>query len=226
MSLPSLLLKHNDMKELAAVKAGLGVDLALVFAVDVSSSVDEGDYQLQMGGISQALRNPLTLHYIQSGPEQKVAISLVQWSTAKTQVVTLDWHILVDGPSIEAAAKAIETQPRRWSLGGTGLAAALVFCADLLKALPQPTRRRLIDVSGDGQDNEGGDVATARALTLAQGITINGLPIIEGSEHIENYYRTQVMGGPGAFIEPAVNILAFGKAMETKLLRELQDLDA
>lgn len=207
------------------MQAAIGVDLALVFAVDVSSSVDEGDYKLQMGGIAQALRSPLALDYVQSGSQRKVAISVVQWSTAKTQVVTLDWHILVDGPSIEAAALSIETQERRWSLGGTGMAAALEFCTTLLNNFPMPTRRKLIDVSGDGQDNEGGDVAHARALTLASGITINGLPIIEGSQYIEDYYRFQIIGGPGAFIEPAVNILAFGRAMQSKLLRELQDLD-
>lgn len=210
---------------MASMQAAIGVDLALVFAVDVSSSVDEGDYKLQMGGIAQALRSPLALDYVQSGSQRKVAISLVQWSTAKTQVVTLDWHILVDGPSIEAAALSIETQERRWSLGGTGMAAALEFCTTLLNNFPMPARRKLIDVSGDGQDNEGGDVAHARALTLASGITINGLPIIEGSQYIEDYYRFQIIGGPGAFIEPAVNILAFGRAMQSKLLRELQDLD-
>ena len=211
---------------MASVTATMGVDLALVFAVDVSSSVDEGDYKLQMGGIAQALRSPLALDYVQSGPQRKVAISLVQWSTAKTQVVTLDWHILVDGPSIEAAAFSIETQERRWSMGGTGMAAALEFCGNLLNTFPMPARRKLIDVSGDGQDNEGGDVARARASTLASGITINGLPIIEGSQYIEDYYRFKIIGGPGAFIEPALNILAFGKAMQSKLLRELQDLDA
>ena len=210
---------------MASMQAAIGVDLALVFAVDVSSSVDEGDYKLQMGGIAQALRSPLALDYVQSGSQRKVAISVVQWSTAKTQVVTLDWHILVDGPSIEAAALSIETQERRWSLGGTGMAAALEFCTTLLNNFPMPARRKLIDVSGDGQDNEGGDVAHARALTLASGITINGLPIIEGSQYIEDYYRFQIIGGPGAFIEPAVNILAFGRAMQSKLLRELQDLD-
>ena len=205
-------------------KSVIGVDLALVFAVDVSSSVDEGDYKLQMGGIAQALRNPVALDYVQSGAHKKVAICLVQWSTAKTQVVTLDWHILADGPSIEAAALSIETQERRWSLGGTGMAAALEFCSALLNTFPMPARRKVIDVSGDGQDNEGGDVAKSRASTLANGITINGLPIIEGSQYIEDYYRFKVIGGPGAFIEPAVNILAFGKAMQSKLLRELQNL--
>lgn len=204
----------------------LGVDLALVFAVDVSSSVDAGDYKLQMDGIAAALRKPLTLQYVQSGAQQKIAISLVQWSTAKKQAVTLKWQILSNGSSIEGAAHSIETTPRQWTPGGTGMAAALVFCAGLLRSFPIPARRKLIDVSGDGVDNEHGDVGLARAAALANGITINGLPIISGSEIIQAYYRDQVIGGPGAFIEPAENILAFGSAMERKLLRELQDLSS
>lgn len=204
----------------------LGVDLALVFAVDVSSSVDAGDYKLQMDGIAAALRKPLTLQYVQSGLQQKIAISLVQWSSVKKQVVTLDWEILADGSSIEAAAQRIETQPRQWSPGGTGMAAAIIFCAGLLKSFPIPARRKLIDVSGDGVDNEHGDVALARAAALANRITINGLPIINGSKIVQAYYRDQVIGGPGAFIEPAENVMAFGSAMERKLLRELQDLSS
>ena len=106
------------------------------------------------------------------------------------------------------------------------MAAALVFCAGLLKAFPLHARRKLIDVSGDGADNEGGNVMLARAATLASGITINGLPIIDGSKVIQAYYRDQIIGGPGAFIEPAENMLAFKSAMERKLLRELQDLSS
>ena len=200
------------------------VDLALVFAVDVSTSMDAGDYKLEMDGIAAALRNPLTVQYVQSGPNKKIAVSVVQWSTANSQVVTLDWQILTDAAGIEAAATRIETQKRQWEPGGTGIAAALVFCAGLLKAFPLPARRMLIDVSGDGQDNEGGNVALARAQTLANGITINGLPIIDGSELLQTYYHDQVIGGPGAFLEPATNIMAFESAMERKLLRELQNL--
>jgi hypothetical protein len=210
----------------ASALSEIGVDLALVFAVDVSSSVDAGDFKLQMDGIAAALRKPLTLQYVQSGPNQKIAISMVQWSSVRKQVVTLDWQVLADSAGIEAAAVKIETGPRQWSPGGTGLAAALVFCAGLLKAFPIPARRKLIDMSGDGSDNENGDVALARAAALASGITINGLPILDGSDLIQAYYRDQVIGGPGAFIEPAANTMAFGAAMERKLLRELQDLSS
>ena len=212
--------------KLASELSTVGVDLALVFAVDVSSSVDAGDYKLQMDGIAAALRKPLTLHYVQSGPEQKIAISVVQWSSIKKQVVTLDWQILADAAGIEAAARRVESQPRDWGPGGTGMAAALIFCAGLLKGFPLPARRKLIDVSGDGEDNEGGNVALARAAALANGITINGLPILDGSKLIQAYYRDQIIGGRGAFLEPAANMLAFGEAMERKLLRELQDLSS
>jgi hypothetical protein len=206
--------------------SNLSVDLALVFAVDVSSSVDSGDYKLQMDGIAAALRKPLTLQYVQAGPNQKIAISVVQWSSVKKQVVTLEWQILGDDTAIEAVARKIETQQRQWSPGGTGMAAALVFCVGHLKAFPLPARRKLIDVSGDGEDNENGNVPLARAAALANHITINGLPIISGSKLIQAYYHDKIIGGPGSFIEPAENVLAFGAAMERKLLRELQDLSS
>lgn len=211
---------------MAGKESGLGVDLALVFAVDVSTSVDAGDFKLQMDGIAAALRQPLTLQYVQSGPNQKIAISVVQWSSAKKQVVTQEWQILADQAGIESAASRIEMQQRQWNPGGTGLAAGLVFCAGLLRAFPLHAGRKLIDVSGDGPDNEGGNVALARAATVASGITINGLPIIDGSKLIQAYYRDQVIGGPGAFLEPAENMLAFKSAMQRKLLRELQDLSS
>jgi hypothetical protein len=106
--------------------------------------------------------------------------------------------------------------------GGTGLAAALDFSAALFGELPIVAGRRVIDVSGDGDDNEGGNVDRARDDAVAAGITINGLPIVNGSATLEAYYRRHVIGGPGAFLVPASNITAFREAMTRKLLREVQ----
>lgn len=198
------------------------VDLALVLAVDCSSSVDSGDYYLQMNGIAAALRNPPLFDAIREGPNQSVAIILVQWSNRFGQMIAVPWRILSSESDIETCARDVELAPRQWFPGGTGLAAALEFCTDMFQNLPFIAARRVIDVSGDGEENEGGDVAAARQRAVGHGITINGLPIIDGSLLVEAYYRLRVIAGPGSFIIPAVNIHAFKTAMVQKLLREIQ----
>lgn len=197
------------------------VDLALVLAVDCSSSVDAGDYHLQMFGIAEALRSPKVLDAIQSGENQRVAFSLVQWSTRRSQQIIIKWRHVATHDDLFTIAREIELAERQWQIGGTGLAAAIDFCVALIEKLTVEAARKVIDVSGDGEDNDDGDVAYSRNAAIAQGITINGLPIVDGSKYIEAYYRYRVIGGPGSFAIPTANSKAFGEAMEQKLLREI-----
>jgi len=201
----------------------MAVDLALVLAVDCSSSVDAGDFRLQMDGIAAALRNPPLFEAIAAGSCQQIALTLVLWSSRDSQAIAIAWRVLSSRLELEAIAQETENAERRWRPGGTGLAAAVDFSVSLLQTLPIAARRRVIDVSGDGTDNEGGDAARARDGALALGVTINGLPIISGSHELEAYYRDRVIGGPGSFIMPAVNILSFREAMTRKLLREVRE---
>jgi Protein of unknown function (DUF1194) len=202
--------------------AKLKVDLALVLAVDCSSSVDAADFHLQMTGIAAALRNPPLLDAIIAGPNQRVAITLVQWSNRNAQMIAVPWRFLGSKTDLENCARETEQTARNWLPGGTGLAAAIDFCVELLQAMPFAAVRRAIDVSGDGEDNEDGDVEAARHNAANLGMTINGLPITDGSPRIEAYYRQRVIAGPGAFAIPAANILNFSEAMTQKLLREIQ----
>jgi Protein of unknown function (DUF1194) len=94
----------------------------------------------------------------------------------------------------------------------------------LLETLPIKASRRVIDVSGDGEDNDGGNAGLVRDAAVARGITINGLPILYGSNRIEAYYRAEVIGGPGAFLMPTANMQSFKQAMTQKLLREVSPL--
>jgi Protein of unknown function (DUF1194) len=199
----------------------MSVDLALVLAVDCSSSVDAGDYQLQMSGIAKALRNPKVLDAIESGENQKIAFALVQWSTRKSQRIIIKWRQLATRDDLFQTASEIESAERQWQIGGTGLAAAIDFSAALISKLTVKAARKVIDISGDGQENDDGDVASSRSAAIASGITINGLPILDGSRTIEAYYRYRVIGGPGSFVMPTANSSAFGEAMEQKLLREI-----
>jgi len=202
------------------------VDLALILAVDVSTSIDAGDYQLQMSGIASALRDKEFIDVIGSGPHSSIAVSVVQWSTRLSQDVTLGWTVIGNSRQAKEAADAIEKAPRRWMAGGTGMAAAINFCVRHFDGLRVKSKRRVIDVSGDGEDNEGGDPPQSRDDAVSFGITINGLPIISGSESIQDYYDQNVIGGPGHFLEPAINIFDFQRAIKEKLLRELKPIVA
>ncbi len=199
----------------------MGVDLALVLAVDCSSSVDAGDYHLQMFGIAQALRSPKVLDAIESGENQRIAFALVQWSTRKSQRIIIKWRQLATQDDLFQTAREIELAERQWQIGGTGLAAAIDFSMALIAKLTVDAVRKVIDISGDGEENDEGDVASSRNAAIANGISINGLPILDGSRTIEAYYRYRVIGGPGSFLIPAANSSAFGEAMEQKLLREI-----
>lgn len=214
-----------QLNHLAAAQA-TAVDLALVLAVDCSSSVDEGDFRLQMDGIAAALRNPPLVDAIASGRFRQIALTLLHWSSRKSQKVVVDWRLLANRSDLDTFAHDTETAKRQWLPGGTGLAAALVFSVALLETLPVLAGRRVIDVSGDGEDNDGGNPGLARNEAVARGITINGLPIISGSQNLQVYYDTQVIGGENSFLMPAANMLAFSDAMKQKLLREVAQLNA
>lgn len=203
------------------VQSAIAVDLALVLAVDCSSSVDPADFRMQMDGIAFALRNPPLFDLIAAGRYRRVVLTLVQWSSRHSQNVAIAWRLIGARLDLEALAQEVERAERHWTPGGTGLAAAIDFSTALLAALPILADRRVIDVSGDGQDNERGNPAGARDRALVLGLTINGLPIINGSARLEAYYRDNVIGGPGAFVMPAADMRSFRDAMARKLLREV-----
>ena len=199
----------------------MDVDVALVLAVDCSSSVDTGDFRLQMKGIAEALRHPAVAEAIAAGEHKRIALALVQWSTGQSQHVSIDWRVLADPADIQEVMQDIEVIERHSAMGGTGLAAAISFCTSLLAQLPHVSSRHVIDVSGDGEENDGGDVEAMRSAAVAQGIVINGLPVLSGSHTIEAYYRRKVIGGPGAFVAPAKNLVSFAEVMARKLTREI-----
>ena len=200
------------------------VDLALVLAVDCSSSVDAGDYRLQMDGVAAALRNPQLSAAIAAGVHRKIALTLVHWSSGRSQKVVMSWRMVATPADLEGVAREIEQIERKWLPGGTALAAGVNFSVALLETLPFVASRRVIDVSGDGEDNDGGNAGLVRDVAVARGITINGLPILYGSNRIEAYYRAEVIGGPGAFLIPTATMQSFKEAMTRKLLREVSAL--
>lgn len=205
------------------------VDLELILAADVSGSMDSEEAALQRRGYLEALANPRVLRAIQSGPHRRVALIYLEWAGPHWQKVVADWTLVHDAASMQAFAAAIAEEPvtteRR-----TSISAAMDFSMQLFARSPFRGTRRVIDISGDGVNNRGRSVLEARAEALAQGIVINGLPILNdrpnpwggpGPRNLDVYYQDNVIGGPGAFMIPALSFQNFGQAVLAKLIREV-----
>ena len=208
------------------------VDLLLVLASDVSRSVDEPKFQLQRSGYANALTNPRVLEAIRSGPNGKIGVIFVEWSGVLSQKVVIDWTIIGDEASARLFGDRIMEAPRSFA-DRTSISAGIDFAMSQLDHAPFESRRRTIDVSGDGTNNAGRDVTAARDEALAKGVTINGLVILTDTpsawnpEHtnppggLQTYYRNNVVGGPGAFVMVAENFRSFGNALINKLIAEI-----
>ena len=201
------------------------VSIELVLAVDVSLSVDDREFELQMGGISSALRQPEVIQLI-SQYEGGVAVRLLQWSSAPDENDGLPWRLLVDRETTLAFADEIDRMPRAPLPYYTGIGSAIDLSVHLIDTNQYHGRQRKIDVSGDGRSNTGPEPSQARARALAKDITINGLAVIDNVPSLDAYYRAVVAGGPASFVIKALNYKDFGRAMRLKLLRELTPLTA
>lgn len=205
------------------------VDVALVLAVDISFSMTMHELALQRDGYVAAFRDPRVHAAIAAGPHQRIAVSYMEWAGAATQEVIAPWRI-IDGPdAAEAFADFLAEQPLRRTRR-TSISAALTVARDLFETVPAPALRRVIDVSGDGPNNEGRIVTIARNETIDAGITINGLPIMLARggpldiPDLDHYYIDCVIGGPGAFIMPVRAHAEFAEAIRRKLILEIADL--
>jgi hypothetical protein len=198
------------------------VDLKLVLAVDSSSSVDPEEFALQMDGIAHAFRTPELIAAIQAGAHRAIAVTLVEWSNASWQRENVGWTVIHDAASADGFARLVETAPRLIYGGATSISGALRFALGQLAASTVTAERRVIDVSGDGSNNQGAPVAEARGVALAAGVTINGLAIVNEESDLEQYYRSEVIGGPGAFALAARDYDDFARAILRKLLREIE----
>ena len=198
------------------------VDLALILAIDVSGSVNADRWTLQRQGYEAAFRSPEVLQSITSGPKKAIAVTMVEWSGANHQKQVVDWTIISDQASAEAFASAMAEAPRVYS-DWTSISAALDFAVPLFRDADVEAGRKVIDVSGDGVNNQGRNVSDARDEIVARGIIINGLPILTEYDELDQYYHDRVIGGAGAFIEVAKDYSSFAHAVQAKLVREIVD---
>jgi hypothetical protein len=198
------------------------VDLELLLAVDVSVSVDSAEYSLQMRGIADAFRHPDVIAAIRASAPNGIAVALMQWAGPDEQTYSVPWSEVSDLASASLFASEIESTTRPLSLGGTAIGDALIVGISLINENTVTAARQAIDVSGDGRANQGVSPGPVRAHAASQGITVNGLAIVNEEPELLSYYQAYVIGGPGAFVLYADDYDDFGRAIRMKLIREIE----
>ena len=214
------------------LRAAEPVDLLLVLAADVSRSVTEAKFRLQREGAAAAVTHPEVVKAMTSGPNRRVAICFLEWATAGQQAVVVDWTMIGDGNAARAFGDRLVEVPRSFA-GSTSISAAIDFAMAQLERAPFRAERRVIDISGDGNNNSGRPVGDARDEAVAKGVTINALVILTPPaesfrpEHtnppggLEKYFQDNVIGGFGAFTVVAESHADFGRALTKKLIQEI-----
>jgi hypothetical protein len=207
------------------------VDVALVLAVDVSRSIDEDEARLQREGYRSAVSDPVVVNAIRSGMIGAIGLAYVEWAGIEYQRLVVPWTRISSQAEADEWAEALARSPRA-SLSWTSISGGIRFSRDVLGECPYEATRRVIDVSGDGVNNSGPPAEQERDRAVADGITINGLPIVNDRPTfgrappipLDDYYRDAVVGGPGAFVIIAEDFESFGVAVRRKLIREVAGL--
>lgn len=207
------------------------VDLALALAIDISGSIDPEEARLQREGYVMAFRDPVVVGAILGGPNGRIAVAYFEWSDSWMQKLLIDWTLLDSEAAIAAFADRLSNSPisiaRRTSISG-----AIHFAVGLFARSPYEADNKVLDISGDGSNNDGMLVTDARTEALKQRIAINGLPIINDRPNpfgfpaeadLDQYYLHCVTGGPRSFVEVAKNFDDFPRAVRKKLLQEVAD---
>ena len=204
------------------------VDVELVIAVDVSYSMDMDELAIQREGYAQAIVSKEFLQALKTGPNGKISVTYFEWAASSDQKIIIPWRV-IDGPeTADAVANEIMKTPIRRA-SRTSISGAINFAMPLFDENPYRGMRRVIDISGDGPNNNGSPVTVARDAALEKGITINGLPIMvkEPSystmdiDNLDFYYEDCVIGGPGSFVVTIKDRDRFKEAIRTKLLLEV-----
>lgn len=208
------------------------VDLALALGIDISGSIDPDEAKLQREGYVQAFRDPVIVKAILGGSNGRIAVAYYEWSDAWVQRLLIDWTLLDSEDAIMAFATRLANAPisiaRRTSISG-----AIRYAIPLFGRSPYEAERKVLDISGDGSNNDGGLVTDMRYEALKEKIVINGLPIMNDRPNpfgfpseadLDKYYLHCVTGGPRSFVEVATNFEDFPRAVRKKLLQEVANI--
>ena len=210
-------------------RAETPVDVELVLAVDISGSVDPEEGRLQRQGYIDAIAHPQVVDAITSGPMGRIAVAYLEWSGDGQQYVVVPWK-LIDGPDSAQAFSDLLAEAPVGSGRYTSISGAIDFAVPMFERNGFEGLRKVIDVSGDGVNNRGRMVSSARDAAVAAGVVVNGLPIINDRPNpfgtytprdLDTYFEREVIGGPGAFVMVAESFQTFGSAILAKLLREI-----
>ena len=222
---------NHFSQQRADKEATPSVDVELVLAVDVSYSMDMDELAIQREGYAQAIISKEFLQALKTGPNGKISVTYFEWAASSDQKIIIPWRV-IDGPeTADAVANEIMKTPIRRA-SRTSISGAIYFAMPLFDENPYRGIRRVIDISGDGPNNNGSPVTLARDAALEKGITINGLPIMvkEPSystmdiDDLDLYYEDCVIGGPGSFVVTIKDREKFKEAIRTKLLLEVAGL--
>ncbi|WP_439527934.1 DUF1194 domain-containing protein [Pannonibacter sp.] len=204
------------------------VDVALVLAVDISYSMDMDELALQRSGYRAAITSDEVMQAIAGGLTGKIAVLYLEWAGSESQAILVDWHVISSPQDAANFAAALAETPVRRAYR-TAIGDALLYSAAQFDRMPVAAMKRVIDVSGDGPNNQGTFAPVARDEVIAKGIVINGLPLqlkLRSSswsdmDNLDVYYETCVIGGPGAFVVPVRGADRFAEAIRRKLVLEI-----
>ena len=211
------------------------VDVALVLVTDVSRSIDDAEFTLEKAGYASAFNNEKVIEAIHNGPLGRIAVAYLEFAGNYEVRTVLDWTVISDAASARGFTDRLSAAQRSF-WGRTSISAGLDQAMQLFAEDGLQATRRVIDVCGDGTNNAGRDVTDARDDALKAGVTINGLTIINDHPvswtfaHVQppgglpNYYRENVIGGPGSFVLEIHDFSTFGDAMTRKLVNEIAAL--
>lgn len=219
---------HAPDQRLADKESTPSVDVELVLAVDVSYSMDMDELAIQREGYAQAIISKEFLQALKTGPHGKISVTYFEWAASTDQKIIIPWRVIEGPESADAVANEIMKTPIRRA-SRTSISGAINFAMPLFDESPYRGLRRVIDISGDGPNNNGGPVVAARDAALEKGVVINGLPIMvkEPSystmdiDNLDLYYEDCVIGGPGSFVVTIKDREKFKEAIRTKLLLEI-----
>jgi hypothetical protein len=230
LSLPVLAAGMLAGSSAGAALSGEHVDIALVITTDVSYSVDENEARFQREGAIAAFRNPDVIKAIQAEALGRIAVTYIDFSSYSTNKIIAPWHIVHDAASAEAFADLLAIAPRTLGVQ-TSISSGLEMAEHLIDTSGYVATKRVIDVSGDGPNNEGHLVDKVRDEIIAKGIVINGLPIMTPADQfdvyylpdLDKYYAGCVIGGTGAFLQVAHGFEDLERALRRKLIQEISD---
>jgi hypothetical protein len=224
-----------EARRVGAAGAPVAVDAAIVLAADVSRSIDDDEFALQRRGYADAIQSQQVLDAVSTGPHGAIALAYVEWAGDGEDKVVVDWAVIKNQADAGAFAAALTAAPRSF-LGRTAIGTAIDFSFAMFAESAFSTDRRVIDVSGDGTNNQGRIVTDARDAAVGAGAIINGLAIFNKKAAamggylalhtnppggIAQYYRDNVTGGSGAFVLQIDDFKSFGEAMVRKLVNEI-----